>query len=261
MQNIHQIYFSPCGGTSAVMKKLAANFTCIEHNLTLPDSRKTKINFSETDFVFFGFPVYGGRVPKIAEQIFSVLEGKNTPCALVAVYGNREYEGALLDLNELAQKAGFNTVAAAAAIAQHSIASQFGTDRPDHSDEKRLAGFGLQIIEQAKNGRRLAKVPGMYPVQKPAPEESSSGKPAPLSVFANTDACVQCGKCAEVCPSGAIQKDSLCGTDNTVCIRCGACVKYCPQHARVFGPQNTMEMINSMLTKNASARKEAELFF
>jgi len=260
IKNIHLVYFSPCGGTAKVMKKLAAHFNCIEHDLTLPAGRNTKIIFSDTDLVFFGFPVYSGRVPKITEQIFSVLQGKNTPCALVAVYGNREYEGALLDLHEFAQKTGFNTMAAVAAIAQHSISPRFGADRPDSKDEKRLGDFGLQILEQAKNGQSLTKVPGAYPVKKLSSDSSSAEKPAPLSVFADADKCVQCGKCAAVCPSGAIQKNSLCETDNTKCMRCGACVKYCPQNARKFGPQSTVEMINAMLTKTASARKEAELF-
>lgn len=257
IEKIHLVYFSPCGGTAKVMKQLAANFAgkCIEHDLTLPADRKEKIKFSETDLVFFGFPVYAGRVPKIAEQIFSALEGKNTPCALAAVYGNREYEGALLDLHELAQKAGFNTAGAVAAVAQHSIGSQFGAERPDSADEKALADFGSQILAQARNGQSLAKVPGAYPVQKPAPAGF-----VPLSIVSDSDKCVQCGQCAAVCPPAAISKDSLCETDNSICIRCGACVKYCPQHARVLGPQATIEIINAMLTKTASERKEAELF-
>lgn len=256
MQKIHSVYFSPCGGTAKVMKMLAAHFagSYIEHDLTLPAARNAKINFSDTDFVFFGFPVYGGRVPKNTEQIFSLLEGKNTPCALVAVYGNREYEGALLDLHEQAQKAGFYTAAAVAAIAQHSILPQFASDRPDCSDEERLKDFGLQIVEQARNGHCMAKIPGAYPVRKPA-----SGV-IPLSVTAEPDKCVQCGKCADVCPCGAIRKDSLRETDAAKCITCGACVKYCPQNARVLGPQSTMERIKTFLTKNALERKEAELF-
>ena len=47
--------------------------------------------------------------------------------------------------------------------------------------------------------------------------------------------CLQCGKCARTCPSGAIKQNAK-GTyiiDKKLCPGCGECVKVCPMHVMV----------------------------
>ena len=47
--------------------------------------------------------------------------------------------------------------------------------------------------------------------------------------FKITDACIQCGACADGCPVNAISEgDSAYVIDAATCISCGACADVCP---------------------------------
>lgn len=57
--------------------------------------------------------------------------------------------------------------------------------------------------------------------------------PGVVTLEYNQDACVGCGRCAEVCPHGVFtvpgRKAVL--SDRDGCIECGACAKNCPTKA------------------------------
>ena len=53
-------------------------------------------------------------------------------------------------------------------------------------------------------------------------------------MFKITDACVNCGTCAENCPVEAISEgESTYVIDTDVCVDCGTCVDNCPVEAIV----------------------------
>lgn len=254
IDKVHHVVFSPCGGTEKILETLGReiSISSVEHNVTLPENRAGDLSFAQNDLVFFGFPVYGGHAPRNTADLFAKFTGDDTPCALVAVYGNRAWEGALLDLHAAALSRGFKPVAAVAAIAQHSSSPGIATGRPDGDDRKLLADFGLKILDRAEKGGPAIEAPGAYPDWKTPPG---------ISLFPITDleTCTRCARCAQVCPNGAISKRNPSGTDTNRCIICGACVKYCPEKARTLGTPETKEMLKPHLM-NAVARKEAELF-
>jgi Fe-S-cluster-containing hydrogenase component 2 len=50
----------------------------------------------------------------------------------------------------------------------------------------------------------------------------------------NSDKCVGCGGCIDLCPSIAISMvDDLVIIDDQLCTECGICVKVCPMNAPV----------------------------
>ena len=55
-----------------------------------------------------------------------------------------------------------------------------------------------------------------------------------IMAFKITDACVNCGTCAENCPVEAISEgDGIYVIDADVCVDCGTCVDNCPVEAIV----------------------------
>ena len=64
-------------------------------------------------------------------------------------------------------------------------------------------------------------------------------KPSAFTASVDTDMCVGCGACQEVCPSGAISVEEIAIIDPKRCIGCGRCVDQCPQGALALHLLNT----------------------
>ena len=98
-QRVTALYFSPTHGTRAYVRAVAAAIPG-EHrevDLTRPEERRKEYHFTENDLVILGVPVYYGRVPEV-EGLLDGLHGGNTPVILLAVYGNRLIDDALVEL-------------------------------------------------------------------------------------------------------------------------------------------------------------------
>src|SRR5262245_12820212 len=99
-KNLTLVYFSPTGTTRRTMQNIATGIglPVLEIDRTSVLSRKTSHQFGPGDLVVIALPVYGGRLPRISGDFFNGLRAANTPTALVALYGNRHYDDALLEL-------------------------------------------------------------------------------------------------------------------------------------------------------------------
>ena len=250
---LYDIIFSPTGGTQK-----AADFLtqALEGEVTRIDLTDSKQNFhtiqlTQDDVAVISVPSYGGRVPAVAVERLTMLNGQNARAVLVCVYGNRAYEDTLVELEDAAKQAGFRVVAAVAAVAEHSIARQFATGRPDAEDAKQLADFAKQIQNKLSAGENTEPaIPGNRPYKKP---DGASMVPKP------TKACTQCGVCAEKCPVQAIDREKPKKVEEKACISCMRCVSVCPHAARKVSPV-MLSAASLMLKKVCSDRKNCELF-
>ena len=137
-------------------------------------------------------PSYGGRVPAVAVERLGMVHGNGARTVLVCVYGNRAYEDTLVELEDAAKQAGFQVIAAVAAIAEHSIARQFATGRPDAQDEAQLSDFAKQIQHKLSVADTSEPtIPGNRPYKK----AGGIGM-----VPKATKECTNCGVCAAECP-------------------------------------------------------------
>lgn len=249
----YDIVFSPTGGTKKVADDLIG---VLEGDVTTVDLTDSKQNFqtvqlNREDVAIISVPSYGGRVPAVAVERLGMVHGNGARAIQVCVYGNRAYEDTLVELEDAAKQAGFQVIAAVAAIAEHSIARQFAAGRPDEQDAARLSDFAKQI--QHKLSMADTSEPAI-PGNRPYKKAGGAGM-----VPKATKECTNCGVCAAECPVQAIDKNDPKKVDEKACISCMRCISVCPQDARKVNPV-MLSAASLMLKKVCSERRECELF-
>ena len=143
-RNLHLYFFSPTGGTQRVAGLFAENLNAADActDITVHAEAKT---FSADDCLLVFFPVYGGRMPGPCLARMRALRGTDTPAVLVAVFGNRAVDDALLEMRDTLTPLGFRVIAAAEVIAPHSVNTDIAAGRPDASDRAKIAEFCTQL--------------------------------------------------------------------------------------------------------------------
>ena len=136
--NCVQLIFSPTGGTMRAAKAITDPWGPGVETIDLTDPELADRAFQEEDLVLIAVPSYGGRVPELAAQRLTKMQGNSARCVLCCVYGNRAYEDTLVEMQDCAESRGFQVIAAVAAIAEHSILHQYAAGRPDRQDAEEL---------------------------------------------------------------------------------------------------------------------------
>ena len=111
-----------------------------------------KITLQAEDVCLFSVPSFAGRVPAVAVERLKKIAGNGAKAILNCVYGNREWDDTLTELQDTLEACGFVCVAAVAAVAEHSVLRQFAAGRPDADDAPELAEFARKITEKLNSG-------------------------------------------------------------------------------------------------------------
>ena len=248
---LYNIYFSPTGGTKKVADILAGN---LDGEVCVVDICRDieKMSLQAEDVCLVSVPSFAGRVPQIAVERLKKIAGNGAKAVLNCVYGNREWDDTLTELQDTLEAIGFVCVAAVAAVAEHSIFRQFAAGRPDKDDARELAEFARKISAKLESGvfgdLQLAGSHGTYKALANIPFKPEAN-----------DSCDKCGICAAGCPVGAIDKSDPRKTDKDRCISCMRCRDICPKHARDLDPA-FMQAAAKMTTPKLGGHKKNYLF-
>lgn len=249
---IHQLIFSPTGGTRRVSEILCQGMgkERVVTDLCVKSADIRWPDIHEEDLVVIAIPVFAGRVPALAVERLRAVKTQGAKCVVVAVFGNRAYDDALLELQEVAAGIGFRVIAAVAAVAEHSIVRKYGKGRPDADDRQDLLHFGAEIMSKAVTDNcTIPKVPGNHPYKKAGMVPHPKGRRG----------CNHCGICAKECPTDAIPLSHPKNVDTGKCISCMRCVSVCPTGARSIGAVMNF-LATQGLKKVCATRKANELY-
>ena len=241
-------HFSPTGGTKKVADAIAVGLNTPVEDVDLTKEIAVP-KLAGNDALMAVLPVYAGRVPQISLERLAALKGNGQKAVAVVVYGNREYDDALLETKDALEADRSRVIAAAAFIAEHSIVRSIAAGRPDAGDEALCRQFAADV---------MAKADDAAPVQVPGNTPYKASKPSAFHPAAKEN-CVKCGACAEQCPVGAIGMDDPSQTNHDLCINCMRCVETCPVSSRAL-PDGFLTMITQMLNQNAAGYKKPAIF-
>jgi ferredoxin len=254
---VHLIYFSPTGTTRQTLNAIAKGFNPagVNHfDLTFPSAQAEQ--HLVDGVAVLGVPVYAGRVPKDFLARMAHYTAEDVPTVLVALYGNREFEDALVELRDVVIPRGFKVIAAGAFIGEHSYATPqrpIAAGRPNAEDLKFAVAFGQKVAaKMTANDFSLPEIAGNVPYR----ERVNFGGVAPET---DGETCILCGRCAEVCPVQVVSVTRAVVTRAENCIMCCACVKSCPAGARRFD-HPLIEEKREMLARNCAIAKAPRVF-
>ncbi len=268
---VHTLFFSATGTTEKIVngiaEKIAENCggrdTVHAIDFTLPDARTEPVSFNKDDLVIAGVPVYAGRVPNVLLKFLDTISGNGAKAVAVVVYGNRDYDDALIEFRDILESDGFQVMAGGAFIGEHSFSTKLGANRPDEQDMAMAADLAAKAYDKINTpaDHPPVVVKGNRPYREYyRPKDQNGHHVSILKVTPKTNNdCIDCKLCSQVCPMGSIDSEDV-SRMTRICIKCCACIKKCPVGAKYFDDENYLWHKKELELNFTGTRREPECF-
>lgn len=265
------MYFSGTGTTqkmvtyiaSEIAKTLGCDYE--PYDFTLPGVRKIVKEYTKDDIVVLGTPVIAGRVPNLLLKYLDTVVGNGAFGIPIVLFGNRNFDDALIELRNIMETDGFHTIAGGAFVGEHSFSKILGKDRPDAEDMAIAAEFVTKIAEKIKSGninKEPIEVKGETPIRPYYTPRDRNGNGIDIRKVKpkTNDKCTNCGFCAANCPLGSINPENPAEITG-ICMKCCKCVKLCPVGAKYFDDEGFLYHKTELEEMYGVRRASDEIFY
>lgn len=271
-------YFSGTDTTKTVVERIASviaeklNAEMAVDDFTKLQRRSTPLIFTKDDVVVLGMPVIAGRVPNLMLPYLGTIEGGGAAAVPIVLYGNRNYDDALIELTGIMKDSGMKPVGAGAFIGEHSFSTVLAAGRPDAQDltvaEKFAENIAEKIIRRSESGdgefgeEADFFIRGEQPIRPYYQPRDRNGVSIDIRKVKpkTSEACNDCKICVNVCPLGSIDREDVSNIKG-ICMKCCACIKKCPQGAKYFDDEGYLYHMHELEEMYAGTRREPEVFF
>lgn len=149
-----------------------------------PASNATSIE-AENTLTIIAVPTYAGRVAQTALDRLKIIKAHQSPAIIAVLYGNRDYEDALIELRDTVNELGFIPISGGTFIGEHSYSTSTmptAPGRPDPSDLQIAKTLGRKSVEQlhiygSASDIPLLEVKGNIPYKEKNPKLQPHRKP------------------------------------------------------------------------------------
>lgn len=243
--------FSPTGSSLKIARRFSKHFENSDI-IDLTTGKKSLDIKSDEVIAVFAFPVYAGRIPRIFLERLEDIQGNGNKAVIIAVYGNRHYDDAIIEMYDFLKERGFITIGASAFVAEHTYTSNIAGGRPNDTDLEVVDTFA-ENVKSIVSENNSPEIPGNRPYREGV--GISTWAPYP------SDKCISCGVCSMVCPVGIIEQNGELPRERIAnCLHCMACVKRCPINVRIADDEALYKLRAHLEENFAKPEKEPEIF-
>lgn len=229
------VTFSPNGGCSdladaatVILSRMGYEVDCLD--ITYADDRESATGLElHADLLLGIFPIYMRNLPIPVEQFFSRAQLFVTRAAMILGYGGGVIGDAPIRARQLLADVEIPLCRILCCPLEHSYSFALSEKQTLPDSLADVGRFIVSVVKDEYDEELPIKTQGFdFLGNLPVSILTKFVASVPTTVESE---CIFCGKCASVCPTGAITLDKF-AIDSSRCIRCSACVKGCPKKAK-----------------------------